>query len=105
MVIEELEVDVDVDDVKAFASRDDAVWTAFLRTCPGFLRKELWRPVDRPGVLVIQIWWASREQWEAISDDQVAAVDAQMGEWFRAPRCREYELIEPQPRSSPPVAS
>ncbi|HMK12315.1 MAG TPA: TIGR03792 family protein [Acidimicrobiales bacterium] len=93
MIVEELTLEVHHDDVEAFLDADARVWTAFLSRQPGFVRKEVWLPDDRPGVILIMVWWQSRQLWKAITDAQVAAVDAQMGEWFREPTVREFRVV------------
>ncbi|HTN79330.1 MAG TPA: TIGR03792 family protein [Acidimicrobiales bacterium] len=93
MIVEELTLDVDDGDIEAFLDADARVWTAFLSRQAGFVRKEVWLPHDRPGSVVIMVWWESREMWKAITDEQVAAVDARMGEWFREPAVREYRVV------------
>ncbi|HSL59737.1 MAG TPA: TIGR03792 family protein [Acidimicrobiales bacterium] len=65
-------------------------WTEFLRRQPGFVHKQVWLdPIDESRVTVV-IWWASRAQWKQITPEQVAAVDAEMGEWFRDSALREH---------------
>lgn len=65
-------------------------WTEFLRTRPGFVHKQVWLdPVDEARVTVV-IWWATREHWKAVTPEQVAEVDARMGEWFREGTLREH---------------
>jgi uncharacterized protein (TIGR03792 family) len=90
VIVEELTLQVDAPDIEAFLEADARVWTRFLAAQPGFVRKEVWVPGDRPNTVVIMVWWASREQWKAISDETVADVDREMGEWFREPIVREY---------------
>jgi uncharacterized protein (TIGR03792 family) len=90
VIVEELTLQVEAPDIEGFLEVDARVWTAFLAEQPGFVRKEVWVPADRPNTVVIVVWWASREQWKAISDETVAAVDRRMGEWFREPVVREY---------------
>ena len=90
MIVEELTLQVDAPDIEGFLEADARVWTAFLTAQPGFVRKEVWLPGDRPNTVVILVWWASREQWKAISDETVAGVDREMGDWFREPVVREY---------------
>ena len=85
---------VSASDRADYVARDRDVWTAFLERCPGFVRKQLWLPVDRPGVLVIQIWWVSRDAWKAVTAEQVAEIDAQMGVLLRPVLCREYSVLE-----------
>lgn len=96
MVVEELELAIPAERIADYVERDEAVWTAFLRTCPGFVRKEVWVPADRPGVVVVQIWWRSREQWKAITAEQVAEIDARMGDLYAEPVCREYTVAWPR---------
>jgi uncharacterized protein (TIGR03792 family) len=95
MVVEELELAVAAEDVAGYVEADERVWTAFLRTCPGFVRKEVWVPVERPGVVLVQIWWRSYEEWKSITPEQVAEVDARMGEWYRDAICRERLVAWP----------
>jgi uncharacterized protein (TIGR03792 family) len=90
VIVEELTLQVDAPDITGFLEADERVWTAFLAAQPGFVHKEVWVPGDRPNTVVIMVWWASREQWKAISDETVADVDREMGEWFREPVVREY---------------
>jgi uncharacterized protein (TIGR03792 family) len=97
MVVEELEIDVAPGDLHGYLAADAAVWAPFLASRVGFVRKEVWQPADRPGVLVLQIWWASREEWKAITSAEVDAVDRAMGEWYREPRVREYDVVWSSP--------
>lgn len=90
MIVEELTLQVAAPDIEGFLEVDARVWTAFLAAQPGFVRKEVWVPADRPNTVVILVWWASREHWKAISDETVASVDRAMGEWFREPSVREF---------------
>jgi uncharacterized protein (TIGR03792 family) len=90
VIVEELTLHVEAPELEGFLEADSLIWSAFLATQPGFVRKEVWIPDDRPDTVVIMVWWATREQWKAISDETVAAVDQQMGEWFREPVVREY---------------
>ena len=93
MIVEELELQVDARDLDAFLEADARVWTSFLSRQPGFVRKEVWVPTDRAGTVVIMVWWESRELWKSITDEQVAAVDREMGEWFREPIVREHAVV------------
>ena len=51
-------------------------------------------PVERPDTVVIMVWWESRELWKAITDEQVAAIDVEMGEWYRVPALREHRVVK-----------
>jgi uncharacterized protein (TIGR03792 family) len=83
MVVEELHFLVDEADREGFLQVEQAVWTAFLETCDGFVRKERWIADDDPRRIIVMIWWDSIEQWKRITPAEVDAVDKQMGSWFR----------------------
>ena len=93
VIVEELTLAVATTDLAGFLEADGRVWTAFLTRQAGFIRKEVWVPSDRADTVVITVWWASREVWKAISDSQVAAIDREMGEWYREPVVREYQVV------------
>ena len=67
MIVEELTLQVDAPDIEGFLEADARVWTAFLAAQPGFVRKEVWVPGDRPNTVVILVWWASSR---AVEGDQ-----------------------------------
>lgn len=93
MVIELLTVTMNPSVVDAYLVRDREVWTAFLERQPGFLGKEVWVSNDEPGTVAMVIRWSSRELWKAITPDQVAAVDLDMGELLPDTlRCDDYDL-------------
>jgi uncharacterized protein (TIGR03792 family) len=83
MVIEELQFLVSAADREQFLDVEGRIWTGFLQTCDGFVRKETWVPDDDPDRVVVMIWWNSMEQWKSITAAQCDEVDAQMGEWLR----------------------
>jgi uncharacterized protein (TIGR03792 family) len=79
VVIEELTLTMPPARVEAFLARDAEVWTTFLADQAGFAGKEVWLPPDRPGTVVAIIRWETMDQWKAITPEQVAAVDTEMG--------------------------
>jgi uncharacterized protein (TIGR03792 family) len=83
MVIEELQFMVDPNERDRFLEIEGRVWTGFLQTCDGFVRKEVWVPELDPGRVVVMIWWNTMEQWKSITAQQCDEVDARMGEWLR----------------------
>lgn len=93
MIVEELTLEVNAADLEGFLEADARIWTAFLSRQPGFVRKEVWVPADRADTVVIMVWWTSYELWKAISDEQVAMIDREMGEWFREPVVRDYRVV------------
>lgn len=93
MVIEMLTFQVSPEEQDEWLQVEETVWTRFLELQDGFVRKEMWRSTDRNDLLHAVIWWASRDQWKAITADEVAAVDARMGSWFRPGVLTEYALL------------
>ena len=83
MVIEELHFAVVPSDVEQFLEVEGRIWTSFLKTCDGFLRKEIWLPEDEQGKVVVMIWWNTMAQWKSITPEQCDEVDARMGDWLR----------------------
>jgi uncharacterized protein (TIGR03792 family) len=83
MVIEELQFEVTPQDREEFLRVEEQVWTGFLTTCDGFVRKEVWIPEDDPGRVIVIIWWNTMEQWKTITMEQCDEVDVLMGEWLR----------------------
>lgn len=81
MIIEMLSLRVETELFDEWSEIDRATWTEFLERQPGFIRKEVWQGTD--GQVRVVVWWRSKEDWDAITDQQVAEVDASMGEWFR----------------------
>jgi uncharacterized protein (TIGR03792 family) len=94
MVIEELRFAVEPGDRAGFLAVEEQVWTEFLRTVPGFLRKEVWVPSDHSSSVVVMIWWESMEHWKAVTPEQCAEVDARMGTWLREiTRAVAYDVV------------
>ncbi len=93
VIVEELTLLVAEADLEGFLEADARIWTSFLAAQPGFIRKEVWVPADRPDTIVIMVWWESRELWKAITEEQVLAVDREMGPWFREPVVREHRVV------------
>ena len=91
MVVEFLTFSVAPDDLSQWLEVEREVWTRYLETVPGFVRKEIW--TEQEGTVHAVIWWESSEAWQAVTPEQVAAVDARMGAWYREPTMREFAVI------------
>jgi uncharacterized protein (TIGR03792 family) len=92
MVIEWLRFKVPHEKWEAFMQRDEEVWTAGLRSLPGFLGKETWvDPVENEVVMLIR--WESKELWKSVSPSLIDELDAKMGE-LQMPiaESREYQV-------------
>ena len=92
MVIELLTFEIRPHVRNAWLDADEKVWTAFLETCDGFVRKEVWIVPDRPDEVTVAIWWRSMAQWKSIDSEAVARVDARMGDLAVEPTCRSFEV-------------
>jgi uncharacterized protein (TIGR03792 family) len=74
-VIEHLRVRVQADAQAAWLHAEAHSWDPWLRRQSGYLGRELrWDPEREEGVLLIR--WASREQWKAIPEAEVEAIQA-----------------------------
>lgn len=93
MVVELLTFEVRPQVTDAWLEADASVWTAFLETCDGFVRKEVWIDPDRAGEVTVAIWWESMAQWKSVDPETVAEVDARMGDLAVEPTCRSFEVV------------
>lgn len=75
MVIEWLKFKVDSNSREKFIQKDEAIWTAFLATNPGFLGKEVWIEPNEPDKVIYTIRWQTREQWKSIPQAQLNATE------------------------------
>ena len=92
-VIEMLRFEVSALDREKWREVERRTWTGFLKTVPGFLRKETWIDDDDPDAATVVIWWESREDWEAVTTEQCEAVDRDMGEWLRPCTMRSWRVV------------
>lgn len=93
-VIEMLRFAVVASEREEWLEVERRVWTGFLSTVPGFLRKETWVDDDEPDAVTVVIWWESRDHWHAVTAEQCAAVDREMGEWLRPCTMRSWRVVQ-----------
>jgi len=79
MIIEWLKFRTPAEKCEAFIQRDEEVWTAGLRSFPGFLGKETWVNSEQNEVIFV-IRWETREQWKSIPQSKIDKLDRQMGD-------------------------
>lgn len=92
MVIEWLKIKVAAELRQDFITKDAAIWTPALAKCSGFLGKEVW--IDRPFLdqVILVIRWQTKEHWQAISPDYLAATELLFNQQFPHPN----KIIETQ---------
>jgi uncharacterized protein (TIGR03792 family) len=92
MVIEWLRFKVPPEKWEQFILRDEEVWTAGLKSCPGYLGKEVWVDAVENEVLML-IRWETREQWKSVPQSTIDELDAKMGD-LQMPiaESREYQV-------------
>ncbi len=91
VVIEWLKFRVDPQLREKFIQLDREIWTKSLSQSEGFLGKEIWLDPNFLEEVILIIYWESREQWQAISPEELQrtekAFDKKMGR-------ETYELLE-----------
>ena len=82
VVVEHLRIKVPADGRQAWLEAERGSWEPWLQKQDGFLGRELlWDSVREEGTLLIR--WASREQWKAIPEADVEAVQTRFEELAR----------------------
>jgi len=92
MIIEWLRFKVPSEKWEAFILRDQEVWTAGLKSFPGYLGKEIWvDAVENEVVMLIR--WETREQWKSVPQSTIDELDGNMGDLQIAiAESREYQV-------------
>ncbi|MBD2108005.1 TIGR03792 family protein [Nodosilinea sp. FACHB-13] len=96
MVIEWLTFAVDPENRETFVRLDNDIWTAALSQYPGFISKEVWISPDLLDQVVYVVRWQTREQWKAIPQADLDAIeqqfDAAVNFSYRMIDAREYQV-------------
>ena len=83
VVVEHLRIKVPANGRQAWLEAEQGSWEPWLQKQDGFLGRELlWDSAREEGTLLIR--WASREQWKAIPEADVEAVQTRFEELARA---------------------
>jgi uncharacterized protein (TIGR03792 family) len=93
VIVEELTFVIEPAELESWLAREAAVWDEFLRAQPGFVRKEVWRPVDDQRAVRVLVWWQSERAWRAVPSSATAALDERMGELYRPSTARSLEVL------------
>ena len=94
MVIEFLTFEIDPGELDEWLAVDAQTWTAFLARQDGFVSKQIWTGRDTPCVVHAVITWRDEAAWTSIAPADLAAVDASMGTWLRAPTCHTFDVVD-----------
>ncbi len=82
VVVEHLRIKVPADGRQAWLQAEQGSWEPWLQSQDGFLSRELlWDSEREEGTLLIR--WASRDQWKAIPEADVEAVQERFEELAR----------------------
>ena len=90
MVIEWLKFRMDPAQRDRYLAIDDQIWTPALARYPGFLDKTTWLEPGHDDEVIFVISWATRQQWKAISEDELEAVNQR----FDTALGFDYEMLE-----------
>nr|WP_208492055.1 TIGR03792 family protein [aff. Roholtiella sp. LEGE 12411] len=90
VVIEFLKFQVAPDLRENFIQKDAEIWTAALAKFPGFLGKEVWITPNGSQEIIIIIRWATQEQWKAIPQADLQAIEDQ----FLQAVGKSYPIVE-----------
>jgi len=82
VAIEELQVRVSPDARERFVRLDEEIWTAMLRSRPGYLGKEVWLDTDDPGALKLVVRWERFDDWFGIPADLLARTETRFDRAF-----------------------
>lgn len=93
MIVEFLTFTVPVDERDDWLRIEEQHWSRFLERQAGFVRKQIWAPVDDPRQVHAVIWWESMDDWKSIPDDALQRVVDAMGSHERAATCEAFELL------------
>ncbi|MEB3179526.1 MAG: TIGR03792 family protein [Nostocaceae cyanobacterium] len=75
MVIELLKIKVPPELQQEFIRKDAEIWTAALAEYDGYLTKQVWLNPRQPTEVTLCISWQSREQWKAIPQNALTAIE------------------------------
>ena len=95
-VIEQLRLKVPESQVQIWLEAEQQTWQPWLEQQKGFLGRDIaWDPAHEEGQLLIH--WATRDQWKAISFDEVDVVQRQFDSVVNAALGRSATAESPFP--------
>jgi uncharacterized protein (TIGR03792 family) len=95
-VIEQLRLKVPESQLQIWLEAEQQTWQPWLEAQEGFLGRDIaWDPAHEEGQLLIQ--WATRDQWKAISSDEVELVQRKFDSVVNAALGRSATAESPFP--------
>lgn len=93
MVIEWLTFDVDPERRERWMEVEEANWSRYLEQRPGFISKQLWVEQGNPGQVHAVIIWTDEATWHTVPAEDIARVDAAMGDMLCDCTLRVFDVI------------
>lgn len=93
MVIEFLTFDVDPAIRDDWMRVEEATWSRYLEGREGFIRKQLWVEQGNPGQVHAMIEWVDEATWHTVPAEDIARVDAEMGDMRRDCTMRVFDVV------------
>jgi uncharacterized protein (TIGR03792 family) len=97
VVIELLKFQVPPEEQHSFIHKDAQIWTTALAKYPGFISKEIWLNPDEPSEITLIIRWATRQEWKAIPEADLIAIDQEfgqaLGKYYPIVQAAEYHIV------------
>ena len=103
MIIEWLKFRVSPNLREEFLELDQQIWTNKLKTCPGFLGKEVWLNPEKLDEVVILIHWQTRQEWKNIPQEELDRIEKQFNQKMQGKNYQMIESLEYQVRKFPQV--
>ena len=96
MIIEWLKFRVSPNLREEFLELDQQIWTNKLKTCPGFLGKEVWLNPEKLDEVIILIHWQTRQEWKNIPQEELDQIEKQFNQKMQG---KNYQMIESPART------
>lgn len=96
VAVEQLVFRMDEKLIERWIELDAKIWTEFLCTCRGYVKKEIWQSPDAPAEVTSMVYWDSYDDWKAIDPTKLGEVCSQFDSAFAQPYelCSELHLLK-----------
>jgi uncharacterized protein (TIGR03792 family) len=85
--VEQLVFRIDPQSLERCLQIDHEIWTKGLASQPGFAGKEVWLDPKNPDQITYIIYWDSLEQWKAIDNEYLCALQQEFEQAFAPDSC------------------